>query len=491
MQQRSFQRGLTFDDILLIPANSQVLPKDVDLRTYLTRDLPLNIPLISAAMDTVTKSELAIALAKEGGIGIIHKNMSASKQADEVRKVKKYESGIVRDPVTVNPDITVRELLAVIQRHHFSGVPVVAGRQLVGLVTNRDVRFVENMDCPITHIMTPKERLITVQEGASNEQIIDLLQTNRIEKILVVNDAFELTGLITIKDIQKAKEKPLAYKDTSQQLRVGAAVGVAAGTEERVEALVEAGVDVLVVDTAHGHSEGVLKRVKWIKQHFPTMQIIGGNVATAKGALDLVNAGADAVKVGIGPGSICTTRVVTGVGVPQITAIMDAAKGLQGTSIPIIADGGIRFTGDICKAIAAGASSVMIGSLFAGTDEAPGEIELYQGQTYKSYRGMGSLGAMGQAHGSSDRYFQETNDGIDKLVPEGIEGRVPYRGSLYAIVHQLMGGLRASMGYTGSATIEAMRTETNFMQISNAGIREGHVHDVEIVKQAPNYQVDK
>ena len=469
MAQRIQHNSLTFDDILLIPDHSEVLPKDVNLQTQLTRELPLNLPFISAAMDTVTQADLAIALAKEGGIGIIHKNMSPGRQADEVRKVKKYESGIVRDPVTANPNMTVRELLALIQRHHFSGVPVVEGRQLVGLVTNRDVRFIDNMDYTVAHIMTPKQRLVTVKEGASNEQVIELLRTNRIEKILVVNDEFELQGLITIKDIQKAREKPLAYKDALQQLRVGAAVGVAAGTEERAEALIEAGADVLVVDSAHGHSEGVLQRIAWIKKRFPTVQLIGGNVATARGAVDLVNAGADAVKVGIGPGSICTTRVVTGVGVPQITAIMSVAKGLEGTSVPVVADGGIRFTGDICKAIAAGASTVMIGSLFAGTDEAPGEIELYQGQTYKSYRGMGSLAAMGQAQGSSDRYFQETNNGTDKLVPEGVEGRVPYRGPLNAVVHQLVGGLRASMGYTGCATIPEMRTRANFIQISNAG----------------------
>lgn len=490
MSQPIQEIALTFDDILLIPAYSQVLPKDVNLHSKLTRDLPLNLPIISSAMDTVTESELAIALAQEGGIGIIHKNMSVEQQAAEVRKVKKYESGIVKDPVTVTPNIAVRDLLKVIQQYHFSGVPVVEGQQLVGLVTNRDVRFVSDMDCTVAEIMTPKERLITVKEGVTQAKIIKLLVENRIEKILVVNDTFELRGLITIKDIEKAKEKPSAYKDSQQQLRVGAAIGVATGTEERAQALIEAGVDVLVVDTAHGHSESVLQKVAWLKQQYPTIQVIGGNIATAKAALDLVNVGADAVKVGIGPGSICTTRVVTGVGVPQITAIMNVAEGLRGTSIPIIADGGIRFTGDFCKAIAAGASSVMIGSLFAGTDEAPGQIELYQGQTYKSYRGMGSLGAMGQAQGSSDRYFQETNNGIDKLVPEGVEGRVPYRGPLQAIVHQFVGGLRASMGYTGCHTIEEMRTEAQFTRVTNSGLREGHVHDVEIVKQAPNYQVD-
>ncbi|MEE9451769.1 MAG: IMP dehydrogenase [Gammaproteobacteria bacterium] len=490
MSQRIQEISLTFDDILLIPAYSQILPKDANLQSRLTRDLPLNLPIISSAMDTVTESGLAIALAQEGGIGIIHKNMSTEQQAAEVRKVKKYESGIVKDPITVTPNITVRDLLKVIQQYHFSGVPVVEGQQLVGLVTNRDVRFVSDMDCTVAEIMTPKERLITVKEGVTQAEIVNLLVENRIEKILVVNDAFELRGLITVKDIEKAKEKPSAYKDSQQQLRVGAAIGVATGTEERAQALIEAGVDVLVVDTAHGHSESVLQKVAWLKQQYPTVQVIGGNIATAKAALDLVNVGADAVKVGIGPGSICTTRVVTGVGVPQITAIMNVAEGLRGTSIPIIADGGIRFTGDLCKAIAAGASSVMIGSLFAGTDEAPGQIELYQGQTYKSYRGMGSLGAMGQAQGSSDRYFQETNNGVDKLVPEGVEGRVPYRGPLQAIVHQFVGGLRASMGYTGCRTIEEMRTEAQFTRVTNSGLREGHVHDVEIVKQAPNYQVD-
>jgi IMP dehydrogenase len=482
--------ALTFDDVLLVPRHSKVLPKDVALASRLTRDIQLNLPLVSAAMDTVTEARLAIALAQEGGIGIIHKNMSIEQQAQEVRQVKKFESGVVKEPVTVTPDVTVRELLELTRSKNFSGVPVVEGEQLVGIVTSRDLRFEPNLDLPVSKVMTPKDKLVTVLEGTPREQIIELLHKHKIEKILVVSDDFNLTGLVTVKDIQKAKEKPFACKDQAGQLRVGAAVGVGQGTEERVAALVEAGVDVLVVDTAHGHSQGVLDRVRWIKQHYPDTQVIGGNIATAQAAQDLVAAGADAVKVGIGPGSICTTRVVTGVGVPQITAIADVARGLAGTGVPLIADGGVRFSGDISKAIAAGASAVMVGGLFAGVDESPGEIELYQGRTYKSYRGMGSLGAMSQIQGSSDRYFQETNNGVDKLVPEGIEGRVPYKGPLQQIVHQLIGGLRSSMGYTGCATIEELRTNAQFYQVTAAGMRESHVHDVSITKQAPNYQID-
>jgi IMP dehydrogenase len=482
--------GLTFDDVLLAPRHSKVLPKDVELTSRLTRDIQLNLPLLSAAMDTVTEARLAIALAQEGGIGIIHKNMSIEQQAQEVRQVKKFESGVVKEPVTVTPNVTVRELLELTRSKNFSGVPVVEGEQLVGIVTSRDLRFEPNLDLSVAKVMTPKDKLVTVLEGTPREQIIELLHKHKIEKILVVNDAFNLTGLVTVKDIQKAKEKPFACKDHAGQLRVGAAVGVGQGTQERVMALVKAGVDVLVVDTAHGHSQGVLDRVHWIKQHYPDTQVIGGNIATAQAAQDLVAVGADAVKVGIGPGSICTTRVVTGVGVPQITAIAEVAKGLAGSGVPLIADGGVRFSGDISKAIAAGASAVMVGGLFAGVDESPGEIELYQGRTYKSYRGMGSLGAMSQIQGSSDRYFQETNNGLDKLVPEGIEGRVPYKGPLQQTIHQLIGGLRSSMGYTGCATIEELRTKAQFYQVTAAGMRESHVHDVSITKQAPNYQID-
>lgn len=490
MTTRIIADALTFDDVLLVPAHSQVLPKEVNLTTQLTRGIHLNIPLLSSAMDTVTEARLAIALAQEGGIGIIHKNMSIEQQALEVRKVKKFESGVVKDPITVSPDVRVQELLEITRAHNFSGVPVVEGDLLVGIVTHRDVRFEQNMSLPVSAIMTPKERLVTVKEGASREQVIDLLHKHRIEKVLVVDDNFALRGLMTVKDIQKAKEKPFACKDDSEQLRVGAAVGVGQGTEERIEALVEAGVDVIVVDTAHGHSQGVLNRVEWIKRHHPGVQVIGGNIATGNAALDLVKAGADAVKVGIGPGSICTTRVVTGVGVPQITAIANVAESLKGTGVPLIADGGVRFSGDICKAIAAGANSVMVGGLLAGTEESPGEIELYQGRTYKAYRGMGSLGAMAQVEGSSDRYFQETNGGVDKLVPEGIEGRVPYKGPLQAIVHQLMGGLRSSMGYTGCGDIATFRSGAQMVRVTNAGMAESHVHDVSITKQAPNYQVD-
>lgn len=483
------QQSLTFDDVLLVPAHSLILPKDVSLQTKLTRSITLNMPLLSAAMDTVTEARLAIALAQEGGVGIIHKNMSIMEQAEEVRRVKKFESGMVKDPIAVTPDVTVQQLLDVMTRYNFSGVPVVDGESLVGIVTSRDIRFETNMSLTVAEVMTPKERLVTVKEGASREEVRSLLHKHRIEKLLVVNDAFELRGLITVKDIQKAKENPYACKDGSEQLRVGAAVGVGEGTDERVEALIDAGVDVIVVDTAHGHSQGVLNRVQWIKKHFPQVQVIGGNIATAAAARDLYKAGADAVKVGIGPGSICTTRIVTGVGVPQISAIANVAQELKG-AIPIIADGGIRFSGDVCKALAAGADTVMLGGMFAGTEESPGEIELYQGRTYKSYRGMGSIGAMSLAQGSSDRYFQDGSLGAEKLVPEGIEGRVPYKGPVQTIVHQLLGGLRSCMGYTGCATIDELHTKTEFVQVTNAGIRESHVHDVSITKQAPNYQVD-
>lgn len=483
------QKAFTFDDVLLVPAHSMVLPKEVSLKTRLTRDIELNMPLLSAAMDTVTEARLAIAMAQEGGIGIIHKNMSVTAQADEVRRVKKFESGMVKDPVSVAPALTVSELLAIMAKYNFSGVPVVDGEKLIGIVTSRDIRFETNLSLPVSAVMTPKERLITVREGAGREEIRSLLHKHRIEKLLVVNEAFYLRGLITVKDIQKAKDNPYACKDSSEQLRVGAAVGVGEGTNERVAALVDAGVDVIIVDTAHGHSQGVLSRVKWIKTNFPDIQVIGGNIATAAAARDLVAAGVDAVKVGIGPGSICTTRIVTGVGVPQITAISNVAAGLKG-AVPIIADGGIRFSGDVCKALAAGAHTVMLGGMFAGTEESPGEIELYQGRTYKGYRGMGSVGAMAQSEGSSDRYFQDVNQGAEKLVPEGIEGRVPYKGAIHTIIHQLLGGLRSCMGYTGSATLSELHEKAEFVQVTNAGMRESHVHDVSIVKQAPNYQVD-
>lgn len=488
MSFATIQQALTFDDVLLVPTHSNILPKDVVLKTRLTRDIALNMPLISAAMDTVTESRLAIALAQEGGIGIIHKNMRLLTQAEEVRRVKKYESGMVKDPVSVAPTISVKALLDLMDQHNFSGVPVVEGQQLIGIVTSRDIRFETNLSLPVAAVMTPKERLVTVKEGADRDTIQSLLHKHRIEKLLVVNDAFELRGLITVKDIQKAKENPFACKDAAGQLRVGAAVGVGEGTDERIEALIEAGVDVIVVDTAHGHAQGVLDRVKWIKQRFPAVQVIGGNIATADAAQALVKAGADGVKVGIGPGSICTTRVVTGVGVPQITAIKNVATALKG-EIPVIADGGIRFSGDICKALAAGASTVMLGSIFAGTEESPGEIELYQGRTYKGYRGMGSIGAMAQAQGSSDRYFQD-HQSVDKLVPEGIEGRVPYKGSVHAIIHQLLGGIRSCMGYIGSPTIDILHQRAEFVRVTQAGVRESHVHDVSIVKQAPNYQID-
>jgi len=483
------QQALTFDDVLLVPAHSKVLPKDVSLGTQLTHGITMNIPLLSSAMDTVTESRLAIALAQEGGIGIIHKNMTVDEQASEVRNVKKFESGVVKDPITVTPDTTVEKLLAITHGHRISGVPVVENDQLVGIVTSRDVRFESDLNKPVSEVMTPKDRLVTVSEGADRSTVVGLLHKHRIEKVLVVNNDFQCRGLITVKDIQKAKDKPFANKDESGQLRVGAAVGTSKGTEERVAALVDAGVDVIIVDTAHGHSEGVLDRVRWVKKHYPNLQVIGGNIATADAAKALVDVGADAVKVGMGPGSICTTRIVSGMGVPQITAISDVAEGLKNSNVPLIADGGIRFSGDICKAIAAGAHAVMVGSLFAGTEEAPGEVELYHGRSYKSYRGMGSLGAMSQTQGSSDRYFQESNE-ADKLVPEGIEGRVPYKGSVLAIIYQLMGGLRASMGYTGCKDILDMRTKPKFVRISNAGMRESHVHDVKSTKEPPNYWIE-
>lgn len=484
------QEALTFDDVLLLPAYSKVLPKEVSLKTKITRNLMLNIPLVSSAMDTVTESRLAIALAQEGGLGIIHKNMTIEAQAAKIRKVKKFESGVVKDPISVSPEMTVRELLALTSANNISGVPVVNGKQLVGIITSRDLRFETDLDQKIGYIMTPKERLITAKEGASKQEIVSLLHKHRIEKVLIVDDEFQLKGLITVKDIQKAKDKPNACKDEYQRLCVGAAVGTGPGTEERVAALVEAGVDLIVIDTAHGHAQSVIERVSWIKEEFPQLQVIAGNIATAEAARTLADAGADGVKVGIGPGSICTTRIVTGVGVPQITAIANVAEALKDTGIPIIADGGIRYSGDVAKAIAAGASVVMIGGLFAGTEEAPGTVELYQGRAYKSYRGMGSLGAMGQVQGSSDRYFQEFAENTNKLVPEGIEGRVPYKGSVAGIIHQLIGGLRSSMGYTGNATIDDMRTKANFVRVTSAGMRESHVHDVNITKEAPNYYVE-
>jgi len=484
---RIAKEALTFDDVLLVPAHSDVLPNTADLRTKLTSAISLNIPMISAAMDTVTEARLAIALAQEGGIGFIHKNMSIEQQAAEVRKVKKYESGVVSDPVTVRPDMTIAQIKELSHKNGFAGYPVVTeGNQLVGIITGRDVRFVIDLAQTVEQVMTQKDRLVTVREGAPREEVVGLMQKHRIEKVLVVNADFKLKGMITVKDFQKAERKPHACKDEKGRLRVGAAVGAGAGNEERIAALVEAGVDVLLIDSSHGHSQGVLDRIKATRDAYPDLQIIGGNVATAAGAKALAAAGVNAVKVGIGPGSICTTRIVTGVGVPQITAISDAVDALEGTGIPVIADGGIRFSGDIAKAIAAGASCVMVGSMFAGTEEAPGEIELYQGRSFKSYRGMGSLGAMSK--GSSDRYFQ-TDNAADKLVPEGIEGRVPYKGRLKEIIHQQMGGLRSSMGLTGSATIDDMRTKAEFVRISGAGMKESHVHDVTITKEAPNYRM--
>lgn len=482
--------GLTFDDVLLVPAYSTVLPTQVQLRTRLTQAIHLNVPLMSAAMDTVTEARLAIALAQEGGIGIIHKNLSPEAQALQVKIVKKFESGVVKDPITVSPKASIRDLIALIQQHNISGVPVVDGESLVGIVTDRDVRFVTELDQPVSNVMTPKDRLVTVLEGADRQEILDKLQKHRIEKILVVDKQFHLRGLITVKDMQKAKEKPLASKDSSGRLLVGAAVGTSHNARERISMLADAEVDVVVVDTAHGHSKGVIDTVKWIKQQYPKLQVIAGNIATGEAALALVEAGADAVKVGIGPGSICTTRIIAGVGVPQISAISNVAEALAKAKkdISVIADGGIRFSGDVAKALAAGANVVMVGSLFAGTDESPGEVELFQGRSYKSYRGMGSIGAMSQIHGSSDRYFQDASSGAEKLVPEGIEGRVPYKGSVVALIHQLLGGLRSSMGYTGSEDIEQLRTKTQFIRITQAGVKESHVHDVTITKEAPNYR---
>ena len=485
---RIVEEALTFDDVLLVPAHSRVLPQQVSLETRLTPRIKLNIPLISAAMDTVTESRLAIALAAQGGMGIIHKNMSPEQQAKEVLQVKKYEAGVIRDPVTVSPETSIGEVMQITRANNISGVPVVDGSDLVGIVTSRDLRFETRFDDPVANIMTPRERLVTVGEGAGTEEIISLLHQHRIEKVLVVNEDFELKGMVTVKDIHKAREFPNSCKDEDERLRVGAAVGVGPGTRERIAALVAAGVDVLVVDTAHGHSEGVLATVSSIKADYPDCEVIGGNVVTGEGARALVEAGADAVKVGVGPGSICTTRIVTGVGMPQISAVAGVAEGLKSAGVPFISDGGIRYSGDIAKTLAAGAHSVMIGSLFAGAEEAPGEVELFQGRSYKSYRGMGSVGAMSQQHGSSDRYFQE-NDEIERLVPEGIEGRVPYKGPLDAIVHQLVGGLRAAMGYTGCRDLEEMRNKPNFVKLTGAGMKESHAHDVTITKEPPNYRV--
>lgn len=480
--------ALTFDDVLLVPAYSQVLPRDVDLSTKLTRAIRLNIPLVSAAMDTVTEARLAIALAQAGGIGIIHKNLSAKQQAAEVAKVKRFESGILKDPVTIPPTLTVGEVLSLTQQLGISGLPVVDEGRVVGIVTHRDLRFETRLDLPVAQIMTPRERLVFIREGESVEKAKALMHEHRLERVLILGPDDSLRGLITVKDIQKSTEHPNAAKDSDGRLLVGAAIGVGAGTEERTERLVEAGVDVIVVDTAHGHSQGVLDRVRWVKRQFPNVQVIGGNIATAEAAKALVDAGADAVKVGIGPGSICTTRIVAGVGVPQITAISDVAEALAGTDVPLIADGGIRFSGDIAKALAAGAHCVMMGGLFAGTEEAPGETVLYQGRSYKAYRGMGSLGAM-QA-GAADRYFQDNTANVDKFVPEGIEGRVPYKGPVAAVIHQLVGGVRSSMGYLGCRTIEELHAKAEFVQITSAGVRESHVHDVQITKEAPNYHLD-
>ena len=485
---RIAKEALTFDDVLLQPGYSEVLPREVDLSTRLTAEITLNIPILSAAMDTVTESRLAIALAQEGGIGVIHKNMKIEEQARQVHTVKKFESGIVRNPITVTPDMSIREVLDLTRAMGISGVPVVSQKQTVGIVTGRDLRFETQLDAPVSTVMTPQERLVTVGEGAAEEEVVSLLHQHRIEKVLVIDDNFELKGMITAKDFQKAKDFPRACKDASGALRVGAAVGTGYDTDDRVDELVEAGVDVLVVDTSHGFSKGVLDRVSRIKSRYPDMQVLGGNIVTGDAAEALVKAGADGVKVGIGPGSICTTRVVAGVGVPQVSAVAEVAAALKKKGIPFIADGGIRYSGDIAKALVAGAYSVMIGGLFACTEESPGEVELYQGRSYKTYRGMGSVGAMGQSHGSSDRYFQDATEELEKLVPEGIEGRVAYKGSLIAIVHQLVGGIRAAMGYTGSGTIEEMRTKPEFVRITSAGMRESHVHDVTITKEAPNYR---
>ncbi|CAG9182019.1 Inosine-5'-monophosphate dehydrogenase [Cupriavidus laharis] len=486
---RLVQKALTFDDVLLVPAYSAVLPRDVSLRTRLTRSIDLNIPLVSAAMDTVTEARLAIAMAQAGGIGIVHKNFKPADQAREVARVKRYESGVLRDPITISPEMRVREVIALSQQHGISGFPVLEGKTVVGIITNRDLRFEEELDAPVRAKMTPREKLVTVNEGAPLEEAKRLMNRHRLERVLVVNSAFELRGLITVKDIQKAVENPLASKDDHGQLRVGAAVGVGPENDERVELLVKAGVDVIVVDTAHGHSQGVLDRVRWVKQNFPQVQVVGGNIATGDAARALVEHGADGVKVGIGPGSICTTRIVAGVGVPQITAVSNVAEALEGTGVPLIADGGIRYSGDVAKALAAGAHTVMMGGMFSGTEEAPGEVFLYQGRSFKSYRGMGSVGAM--KDGAADRYFQEDNTAnVDKLVPEGIEGRVPYKGSVMAIIHQLTGGVRASMGYCGSKSIADWHENAQFVQITAAGMRESHVHDVQITKEAPNYHID-
>ncbi len=485
---RLTKKALTFDDVLLVPSYSDILPRDTSLKTRLTRRIALNIPLLSAAMDTVTEAPLAIAMAQEGGIGIVHKNLSPAAQAAQVLRVKRYESGVLSDPITITPDMRVRDVIALTRQHRISGLPVIAEGKIVGIVTNRDLRFETRLDEPVSSIMTPRDRLITIREGASLDEAQALMHRHRLERVLVTNEAFELKGLVTVKDILKATEHPNAAKDSKGKLRVGAAVGVGGDSEERVELLVRAGVDVLIVDTAHGHSKGVIDRVREIKRLYPQVDVIGGNIATSEAARALVEAGADGVKVGIGPGSICTTRIVAGVGVPQISAISDVSTALAGTGVPMIADGGVRYSGDVAKAIAAGANTVMMGSMFAGTEEAPGEVILLHGRSYKSYRGMGSLGAM--QDGAADRYFQDPESNADKLVPEGIEGRVPYKGSVVAIVYQLCGGLRASMGYCGCADIEQMRTRTQFVEISSAGMRESHVHDVQITQEAPNYHID-
>ncbi|HXJ10034.1 MAG TPA: IMP dehydrogenase [Burkholderiales bacterium] len=485
---RVIQKALTFDDVLLLPAHSRVLPREVSLKSRLSRKLELNIPLVSAAMDTVTEARLAIAIAQEGGIGILHKNLGIAGQAAEVAKVKRFESGVLRDPMTVKPEQTVREVIALQREHKISGFPVVKNGKVVGIVTNRDLRFETQLDQPVKTIMTPQRELITVRDGATRQQAMELMHRHRLERVLVVDEEFHLKGLVTVKDILKESEHPNASKDPQGKLRVGAAVGVGEGTDERVAALVEAGVDAVVVDTAHGHAQGVLDRVKWIKSRYPNVEVIGGNVGTGEGAKALVDHGADGVKVGIGPGSICTTRIVAGVGVPQITAIQNVADALARTGVPLIADGGVRYSGDVAKALAAGAHAVMLGSLFAGTEESPGEIELFQGRSYKAYRGMGSLGAM--QRGAADRYFQDSEMNVDKLVPEGVEGRVPYKGSVVRVIEQLVGGVRASMGYTGCSTIDELRLRAQFVEITSAGIRESHVHDVQITKEAPNYRVE-
>jgi IMP dehydrogenase len=485
---RLAKKALTFDDVLLVPAFSEVLPRDTSLATRLSRNIPLNIPLVSAAMDTVTESRLAIAIAQEGGIGIVHKNLRPADQAREVARVKRFEAGMVKDPITVTPEMPVREVIEITRQHRISGLPVVRGKQVVGIVTNRDLRFETRLDEPVASIMTPRERLVTVREGATLDEAKALMHRHRLERVLVVNDAFELRGLMTVKDILKRTEHPSASKDDQGKLRVGAAVGVGPDADERVDLLVKAGVDVIVVDTAHGHSLGVIDRVRWVKRNYPQVDVIGGNIATADAARALAEAGADGVKVGIGPGSICTTRIVAGVGVPQISAISDVAEALAGSGIPLIADGGIRYSGDVAKALAAGAYTVMMGSMFAGTEEAPGEVILYQGRSYKSYRGMGSLGAM--ADGAADRYFQDSSANVDKLVPEGIEGRVAYKGSVLGIIYQLCGGVRASMGYCGCRDVDEMRTRPSFVEITAAGMRESHVHDVQITQEAPNYHVE-